>query len=112
MVFPKSFEYIDTIYNVSSVINKNAFEKKDQRLIAISSIITNYFKKILKDSNFNSDDFKKSNHINLVPFFEYVSTNNIEFYDFNNIKVQDMDVTKEADLERYVLSHIYYLTQK
>jgi len=112
MVFPKSFEYIDTIYNVSSVIHKNAFEKKDQRLIAISSIIANYLKKILKDSNFSPNDFKKVDNINLVPFFEYVSTNNIEFFDFNNIKLEDVDVSKEVDLERYVLSHIYYLTQK
>jgi hypothetical protein len=48
----------------------------------------------------------------MVPFFEYVSLNNIEFFDFNKIQPQDIDVNSEADLERYVLSHIYYITQK
>jgi len=112
MVFPKQKSYINSIYNVSLTIHDKAISKKDNRLIAISSIITNYFNKILKENNLTINDLQKSNYINLVPFFEYVSTNNIEFFDFNNIKVTDVDVSKDSDLERFVLSHIYYLTQK
>jgi len=111
MVYPKSFEYINSIYSVSESVYKNAVEKKDNRLIAISAVITNYFNKIVKNSEFEIKDLQKSDHINLVPFFEYVSLNNIEFYDFKNIKIEDVNVTKESDLERFVLSHIYYLTQ-
>ena len=111
MVYPKSFEYIHSIYSVSESVYKNAVEKKDNRLIAISAVITNYLNKIVKNSEFEIKDLKKSDHINLVPFFEYVSLNNIEFYDFKNIKIEDVNVTKETDLERFVLSHIYYLTQ-
>ena len=88
MVFPKSFDYINTIYNVAESIHKNAIEKKDNRLIVISSIIINYFNTIVKNSNFGINDLIKSDHINLVPFFEYVSLNHIEFYDFNNIKIE------------------------
>ena len=112
MVYRKSFDYINSIYNVADSIYKNAIEKKDARLIAISSVITNYFNNIVKYSNFDIKDLNKTDHINLLPFFEYVSLNNIEFYDFKNIKLEDVDIKKESDLERYVLSHIYYLTQK
>ena len=47
-----------------------------------------------------------------MPIFEYISHNNVELYDFNNIELSDVDVTKNEDLERYVLTHIYYITQK
>ena len=33
-------------------------------------------------------------------------------YDFNNIDLSDVDVNKDEDLEKYVLTHIYYITQK
>jgi len=112
MVFPKSPEFIESIYNIATIIYKNAIDKKDNRFIAISKIIINYFTKIAKDNHLEISEMKQTNCINLVPFFEYVSQNNIEFYDFNNIKVEEVDVTKESDLERYVLSHIYYITQK
>ena len=112
MVFPKSTEYVESIYNISTLIHKNAIEKKDKRFFAISIIINNYFKKIVKDGNLENVEFAKNDCINLIPLFEYVSINNIEFYDFNTIKMEDVDVNNEADLERFVLSHIYYITQK
>jgi len=37
--------------------------------------------------------------------------NNIELYDFTSINMDDLDVTKKEDLERYVLTHVYYITQ-
>ena len=112
MVFTKPPEYLESIYNISTIIHRNATEKNDKRFLAISSIITNYANKIMKEHNLTCIDLKKHEFINLVPFFEYVSINNIQFYDFNNITVEDFDVNSEGDLERYVLSHIYYITQK
>ena len=112
MVFPKQNDYINTIYNVSLTIHSKALIKQDNRLIAISSVITNYFNKIFNENNITTSDLQKTDHINLVPFFEYVAMNNIDFYDFNKIQLTDVDVSKDSDLERFVLSHIYYLTQK
>ena len=43
---------------------------------------------------------------------EYVSHNDIEFYDFEKIDNYNVDVNKKEDIERFVLSHIYYITQK
>jgi hypothetical protein len=49
--------------------------------------------------------------INLIPVFEYVAANNIELLDFSNINITDIDITKKEDLERFVLTHVYYITQ-
>jgi hypothetical protein len=112
MVYHKSNEYIETILNVSEMLSKKATNTDNIRLKAISQVIKNYAFKILKESNINFENLKKTEYINMVPFFEYVSFNKIEFFDFNKIQPQDIDVTCETDLERYVLSHIYYITQK
>ena len=37
--------------------------------------------------------------------------NNIELYDFSIINMDDVDITKKEDLETFVLTHIYYITQ-
>jgi hypothetical protein len=50
--------------------------------------------------------------INLIPIFEYISHENLEFYDFSKININDVDITKKEDLERFVLSHVYYITQQ
>ena len=64
-----------------------------------------------KEFDINLIDIKEEESINLIPVFEYVAANNIELYDFLDIDINDVDVTKKDDLERFVLSHIYYITQ-
>jgi hypothetical protein len=112
MVYDKMNDYIETLFTVFKMVNKNAEQKKDRKMKFIALMIYNY---VLKKSKDNDIDLKSVNDIeviNLIPFFEYISYNNIEFFDFNKIKVEDVDVTKETDLERFVLTHIYYITQK
>ena len=41
--------------------------------------------------------------------YEYINKNNIKILDFNNIKIEDIDINNEYDIERFVLSHIYYI---
>ena len=65
-----------------------------------------------KDYDVNLKDLLEPEFINLIPVFEYISYNNIELYDFTKIDVADLDVTKNSDLERFVLTHVYYITQK
>ena len=112
MVYHKSNEYVETIYNVSEMLSKKATISNNARLNAISQVIKNYTFKIIKDTKTDIEKLNKNEYINMVPFFEYVSFNNIEFFDFNKMQPQDIDVTSESELERYVLSHIYYITQK
>jgi len=49
--------------------------------------------------------------INLIPIFEYINHKNIDYYDFSKIDMADVDTNNKDDLERFVLSHIYYITQ-
>ena len=112
MVYHKTKEYIETIFSVSEMLSKKAKISDNIRLKAISQVIHNYNLKVINETKTDIEKLNKNDYINMVPFFEYVSLNNIEFFDFNKIQPQDIDVNSEADLERYVLSHIYYITQK
>lgn len=115
--FDKIREYIEAVFDVFHFVNKKSQDQKDRRLQMISLTIYNYTRKMARDNNVNLNDFVKTDvssneHVNLIPIFEYISYNNIELYDFSKIDVNDVDVTKNEDLERFVLSHVYYITQK
>jgi len=104
-------DYIESLFTVFSIVNKKAEQKKDKKMKFIALAIYNYLLKTAKDNGVDLKNINESETINLIPFFEFVSYNNIEFYDFNKIKMEDVDVTKASDLERFVLTHVYYITQ-
>ena len=122
MAYDRMSEYIETIFHIYIMVFKmtrNAQNNtNNDKLKCISSVIYNYVSKLATD---NGTDLSKINiikggeydkmDINLVTFFEYIAHNNIELYDFSKIDESDMDVNDAADVERFVLSHIYYLTQ-
>ena len=112
MSYDKMKDYVESLFNVFHMINENESVKKDRRFQIIALVIFNYVRKMAKDNDVNLKDVQIKKPINLMPVFEYISHNNIELYDFNNISLQDVDVTKNDDLERYVLTHVYYITQK
>jgi len=64
-----------------------------------------------KEYNIDLSAITEPEIINLIPIFEYISHENIELYDFSKININDVDVTKKEHLERFVLSHVYYITQ-
>jgi len=110
--FDKISEFIESIFNVFNLVNKKAEDQKDKRLKLIGLTIYNYVRKMANDYNVNLKELVQPDVINLIPVFEYISYNNIELYDFSKIDVNDVDVTKTSDLERFVLTHVYYITQK
>ena len=111
MSYDKMNDYIESLFTVFMMVNKKAEQKKDKKMKFIALMIYNYVLKTSKDNGVDLKTIKESESINLIPFFEFVSYNNIEFYDFNKIKMEDVDVTKATDLERFVLTHVYYITQ-
>ena len=111
MVYDKMNDYIESVFTVFKTVNKKADQKQDRKMKFIALMIYNYVLKTSKDNGVDLKTINDTDTINLIPFFEYVSYNNIEFFDFNKIKMEDIDVTKAADLERFVLTHIYYITQ-
>ena len=103
--------YIKSVYNVFLLINNKAEKQMDKRLKLIALTIFNYSRNTAKDFNIIIKDIEQTPSINLIPIFEYISFHNIELYDFKNINVEDVNVSKKEDLERFVLTHIYYITQ-
>ena len=116
MAYDKMEEFIETLLDVFKMVNKMVADKKDSKYKFIAAIIYNYIVKTAKSNNVDISTFSQGDtcktHINLIPFFEYVTHNNIEFYDFQNIDLSDVDTSKNEDIERFVLSHVYYITQK
>ena len=113
--FDKMSEFIESIFHVFKSINKKADKQKDNRLKILSLVIFNYVRKMANDHNVNLKEIKElndTNSINLIPIFEYISYNNVELYDFTKIDVNDVDTSKNTDLERFILTHVYYITQK
>ena len=123
MAYDRMKEYIDTIFQVYIMVinmshnNKNSI-KHNAKLKCISLVIYNYVMQLAIDTGVDLSKINIANcvepakiDINLVYFFEYIAHNNIELYDFNKIDESDVDISKHADIERFVLSHIYYLTQ-
>ena len=119
MAYDRMSEYIETIYHVYIMVVKMTHGKNNDKLKCISLVIYNYLSKLATDNGADLSKLKNASNsakyekmdINLVPFFEYIAHNNIELYDFKKIDESDMDVNDAADVERFVLSHIYYLTQ-
>lgn len=109
--YDKMNDYISSVFNVFKMVNRKAEQQNDKRLKIICLVIYNYARYMANEYEIDLKSISEENHINLIPIFEYVSVNNIEFYDFSNINVTDVDMTKKEDLERFVLSHIYYITQ-
>jgi len=110
--YEKMREYVESLFNVFNMINQNENVKKDKRFQIIALVIFNYVRKMAMDADVDLRTVEIKKPINLMPVFEYISHNNIQLFDFNNIDLTDVDVNKNEDLERYVLSHIYYITQK
>jgi hypothetical protein len=75
-------------------------------------MIFNYLKGELRDPKIDYSSIELQDCINLVPLYEYMATNNIELYDLKKIAFDDVDSNKQADVERFVLSHIFYMFGK
>jgi len=109
--YDRMSDYIESLFNVFQLVNKKADKKQDKRFKMIGLMIYNYIRKLAKDNNIDLNDIKEAETINLIPVFEYISYNNIELYDFSKIELTDVDTSNNHDLERFILTHVYYITQ-
>lgn len=112
-IYDKMPEFIESVFSVFQMVNKKAETQQDKRLKMIALVIFNYVRKMASDFkvNLKTLETKELDSINLIPIFEYIAYNNIELYDFDKIDVNDVDTSKKTDLERFVLTHVYYITQ-
>jgi len=109
--YDKMDDYIASLFNVFLMAKTKAEQQKDRRFQMISIVIYNYVSYMAKQYDVSLKDISTQESINLIPIFEYISMNDVELYDFTKINANDVDITKKEDLERYVLTHVYYITQ-
>lgn len=112
MSYDKMEDFIETIYKVFNSVNVKADLKRDKRLKYIAVLILGYVTKLAKDYSVSLKEIEEPDSINLIPFFEYVNFKEIKLLEFDKVQVEDIDVTKSEDIERFILSHVYYITQK
>jgi hypothetical protein len=109
MSFEKSTEYIESIYNFMEVLFKKAVALNDNKLKQICKLIFNYLIQCCDENRILIRDLNKNENFDMKPVYEYINKNNIQILDLNNILPQDIDITNSLDIERFVLSHIYYI---
>jgi len=112
MSYDKMNDFIETVFHVFNNINNKADENRDKRQKFIALLILGYVSNLAKLHNIDLKQLQNSSTINLIPFFEYINFKNIELFEFDKIKIEDVDTSKSEDVERFVLSHVYYITQK
>ena len=109
--YDKMGDYIEAIFDIFKTINSTAKNNNDTKLGLISLVIYNYIKKLSESNKIKLNYDKEIDKINLVPIFEYMNYKHIELYDFQKISEDDIDSNNDEDIERFVLTHIYYITQ-
>ena len=115
MGYDKIHEFAVALHSVFKMINKRAYDTSNNKMGQISLLIYNYYLYIVNANKLDHKAIEETDDktdINLIPIFEYIAHNNIELFDFANINLADVDASKKEDTERFVLTHIYYLTQK
>jgi hypothetical protein len=109
--YDKIDSYVKSVFNVFQMVKKQAEQQDDKKRKMISLIIYNYARFMSYEYDIDLKTIEEPTMLNLIPIFEYIAANNIELYEFDTIQLEDVDVRKREDLERFVLSHIYYITQ-
>lgn len=111
MPYEKTRDYIESIFNICNILFSKAKEKNDRKLFFITKLISNYLLSITVEKNISLSlsELNKTGEINKKPIIEYIAKNDIKLYDLKNMQMTDMNVADLIDVERYVLSHIYYI---
>jgi len=109
MGFEKSKDYVESIYNFMEVLYAKANKLNDNKLKQICKLIFNYLMSCCNDTNLLLKNLNKDENFNMKPVHDYIINNKIELFDFNNIKLEDVNLNNANDIERFVLSHIYYI---
>jgi hypothetical protein len=110
MTFPKTREYVETLYSVTKLLIEKAKTSEDPKLNGIARLIYMYFLKSCNELKLRSNDFSITNsEIDITSLMEYISQNNIQLYDLKYMSMSEMDYNNVSDIERYTLSHILYI---
>ena len=111
-LFNTFIKYVISVKSICNMLFQKSKTTNDKKLQFISIMIFNYLTSVLKQQGLDYSTIEMSDNINIVPLLEYKDVNHIELYDLQSIDMNDLDVANENDIERFVLSHIFYMFQK
>ena len=112
MAYEKSKDYVESIFNFMDSLYHKSIKLNDAKLMQICKLIYNYLIQCCFESKISMKDLKKDETISMKPVYEYITDNNIKLLDLNNIKLDEVDIKNPEDIERFVLTHIYYILEK
>lgn len=107
-------DFIETIFRIFLLANRKAEMQQDKRLKFVCLAIYNYVRDLAREHevDLRNISFDPSNSsVNLVPFFAYLEKHQVQLLNLQTATVNSINVGNKKDLERYVLSQVYYLTQ-
>jgi hypothetical protein len=109
MGYEKSKEYVESIFNFMQLLYKKAVKLSDNKLIQISKLIFNYIITCCTESKILIKDLIKNEKFSMKSVYDYITNNDIKIIDLKSIQVEEIDIENPKDIERFVLSHIYYI---
>ena len=112
MVFPKTGEYVLTLCCIHKMLYDKARTNKDNTLYLITVVLLKYIKKACDELGIDTRTLTPTDKFHLEPMYTYIRDNQIHLYDLTTLADGDMDHTKDADVERFVLSHISYIFER
>jgi hypothetical protein len=113
-------EYVYTLVRVVTQMQHTTWKpNQQQRMRCIAMMISNYVCAVMAEQKLNVEvvlmrahqDHAAGRPLQLTSVFEYIACHQIILYDFSTIQMEDVDLKSKGDIERFVLSHVYYLTQ-
>ena len=107
--FEKSIEYVESIFNFVDVLHKKSLTMNNNTLMNICKLIFKYLMDCCMEKNITIKHLKLEENYSMKSVYDYINDNKIELYDLININMNDVDITNPLDIERFVLSHIYYI---
>lgn len=111
MTHEKSKDYVESIFNFMDSLYHKSIKLNDAKLMQICKLIYNYLIQCCFETKISMKDLKKDENISMKPVYEYITYKNIRILDLNNIKVDDINIENPEDIERFVLTHIYYILE-
>jgi hypothetical protein len=111
MEFEKIKEYVQALFSIFYILNNNSDKTGDRKSKYIALVIYNYMVKTAKDNNVDLREIVAQPNVDLSIIFDYICFYKIQLYDFSKIELDSVDITKREDIERFVLTHVYYITQ-
>jgi len=104
-----SNEYLVSVKSICNMLFEKSNKTHDKKLLYISMMIFNYLKGILNELKLEYSNIETEDFINLFPLYEYKTANKIELYNLQEIQPDDVDIQNKQNIERFVLSHIFYM---